>query len=193
MTVIIRADLIISGTYKLTDRDDEYIGEYTGEFKDGKRNGQGTCKFADGAEYTGQWEGGNRNGQGTYKFADVGVYTGEWKEDKINGQGTYTNINGVKSSGNWVDGKLNGKGFNDLDEIKQSGAQNNPDDCEEPTEPTHRYKNDRNYQYAKSGDCWWAKNINNKKWINLTKLVITKPKIQSSIDKLNDGTDLIKL
>ena len=181
------------GTYKLTDRDDEYIGEYTGEFKDGKRNGQGTCKFADGDEYTGQWEDGNRNGQGTYKFADVGVYTGEWKEDKINGQGIYTNINGVKSSGNWVDGKLNGKGFNDLDEIKQSGAQNNPEDCKEPTEPTHRYKNDKNYRYAKSGDCWWAKNINNNKWINLTELVKTKPKIQSSIDKLNDGTDLIKL
>ena len=181
------------GTYKLTDRDDEYIGEYTGEFKDGKRNGQGTCKFADGAEYTGQWEGGNRNGQGTYKFADVGVYTGEWKEDKINGQGTYTNINGVKSSGNWVDGKLNGKGFNDLDEIKQSGAQNNSGDCEQPTEPTYRYKNDKNYRYAKSGDCWWAKNINNNKWINLTELVKTKPKIQSSIDKLNDGTDLIDL
>ena len=176
------------GTYKLADGN-----EYTGEFKDNNFNGKGTYKLADGGEYTGEFKDNNFNGEGTYKFEDGAVYTGEWKEDKTNGQGTYTNINGVKSSGNWVDGKLNGKSFHDLDEIKQSGTQTNSGDCKEPTAPTHRYKNDRNYQYAKSGDCWWAKNITNNKWFNLTELVKTKPKVQSSIDKLNNGTDLIKL
>ena len=73
-----------------------------------------------------------------------------------------------------------------------NNAQSNSN-CVKPTEPTHRYKNDRNYQYAKSGDCWWAKNINNNKWFNLTELVKTKPNFQVSIDRLNDGTNLIKL
>ena len=35
--------------------------------------------------------------------------------------------------------------------------------------------------------------FSNNKWFNLTELVKTKPKVQSSIDKLNNGTDLIKL
>ena len=143
------------------------------------------------------------NGQGTYKWPDGSVYTGQYKDGVKNGQGTYKNKNGVKFSGIWVNGALNGKRDGDLDKIKPTkkpsnnatepnNAQSNLN-CVKPTEPTHRYKNDRNYQYAKSGDCWWAKNIINDKWYNLTDLVNTKPKFQSSIDRLNDGTDLIAL
>ena len=176
---------------------------YTGQWKDGKRNGKGTHKWPDGSSYTGQWKDNHINGEGTYKNKDGTVYNGQWKDGKPDGQGTYTNINGVKFSGIWINDLLNGKGFYDLDKIKPTkkpsnnatepnNAQSNSN-CVKPTEPTHRYKNDRNYQYAKSGDCWFAKNINNNKWYNLTELVKTKPKFQSSIDKLNDGTDLIKL
>ena len=191
-----------SGAYKYENGD-----VYNGEWKDGKRNGSGDCKYSDGDSYTGQWKDNKKNGQGTFKDSDGTVYTGQFKESLYNGQGTYTNINGVKFSGIWINDLLNGKGSYDLDKIKPTkkpsnnatepnNAQSNSN-CVKPTEPTHRYKNDRNYQYAKSGDCWWAKNINNKKWINLTKLVKTKPNIQISIDKLDkgleNGTDLIKL
>ena len=187
-----------SGAYKYENGD-----VYNGEWKDGKRNGSGDCKYSDGDSYTGQWKDNKKNGQGTFKDSDGTVYTGQFKESLYNGQGTYTNINGVKFSGIWINDLLNGKGSYDLDKIKPTkkpsnnatepnNAQSNLN-CVQPTEPTHRYKNDRNYQYAKSGECWWAKNITNDKWYNLTKLVKTKPKVQSSIDKLNDGTDLIKL
>ena len=43
---------------------------YVGEFKDGKRNGQGTFISADGKN----------------------KYVGEWKNDKIYGQGTWTKL-----------------------------------------------------------------------------------------------------
>lgn len=171
------------GTYKWVDG-----VEYKGTWKDGKFNGQGTYTYKNGDVYVGQWKDNNKNGQGTRKYSDGSKYVGEWKDDKLNGQGTYTNLNGVESSGIWVDDKLNGKSLDELDKITQSNTE-----CAQPTEPTHRYKDDKNYRYAKSGDCWWAKNINNNKWFNLTELVKTKPDIQISIDRLNDGTNLIKL
>jgi hypothetical protein len=187
--------------------------EYTGQWKDGKQNGEGTVKHKNGSEYTGQWKDGKINGQGTVKYKDGNVYVGQWKNNRFDGQGTfkfttgavyvghfldgqfhgqgtYTNPNGVKSSGFWWGGELKGKSFDDLDKIKQKG---NKTGCVQPTKPTHKYKYDKNYQYAKSGNCWWVKNINNNKWFNLTELVKTKPNIQKSIDKLNDGTNLIKL
>jgi hypothetical protein len=151
-------------------------------------NGTGTYKWETGTEYTGQFKDGRINGQGTETFADGSVYVGEFKDNKPNGKGTYTNINGVKFSGTWVMDKLDGHSTKDLDKVTK-----NKTECTQPTEPTHRYKDDKNYRYAKSGDCWWAKNINNNKWFNLTELVKTKPNIQISIDKLNDGTNLIKL
>ena len=169
---------------KLTQSNQTKTGCITGDCKDG----QGTYRWSSGTVYEGQWKDGKKNGQATVKYSDGGVYEGQFKDDKRNGQGTYTNINGVKSSGIWVDGKLDGKTPEDLDKITQSNTE-----CAQPTEPTHRYKDDKNYQYAKSGDCWWAKNINNNKWFNLTELVKTKPNFQISIDRLNDGTNLIKL
>ncbi len=42
--------------------DDE---KYVGEFKDGKRNGQGTLTLPVGFKYVGDFSYGNRNGQGT--------------------------------------------------------------------------------------------------------------------------------
>ena len=171
------------GTYKWS------TGEvYKGQWKDGKLNGQGIYKWKDGTVYEGQWKDGKKNGQGTNKWPDKAVYVGQYKDDFLHGEGTYTNPNGEKFSGTWVDGTLDGKSPEDLDKITQSNTE-----CTQPTEPTHKYKDDKNYQYAKSGDCWWAKNINNNKWFNLTELVKTKPNFQISIDRLNDGTNLIKL
>lgn len=204
-------------------------------------DGQGTFRYTDKDEYTGQWKDGKRNGQGTdTTLGDdnsiVYVETGEWKDNSLfNGYITYIFDDGTGVYYEFINGKQgdrkNGKPpvlnktpvLNNNQEQSKTGdevkdgaqdelkngeppkqdnatidpnnatVQNNPEDCKEPTAPTHRYKNDKNYQYAKSGDCWWAKNITNNKWFNLTELVKTKPKVQSSIDKLNNGTDLIKL
>ena len=51
-----------------------------------------------------------------------------------------------------------------------------------PSKVTHRYPNDKNYEYAKDGSGnWWAQNKKSKKWFNLS----NNPKYQSSVDNLN--------
>ena len=62
-------------------------GQYIGELKDGKPNGQGTVTLNDVEQYVGEWKDGKRNGQGTYNFANGNKYVGEFKDDKRNGQG----------------------------------------------------------------------------------------------------------
>ena len=64
---------------KTYDNGDKYVGEY----KDGKRNGEGTMTYADGSKYVGQWKDGMRNGQGTMTYADGRVEKGIWKDGKL--------------------------------------------------------------------------------------------------------------
>ena len=82
---------------------------YTGETNSkGERHGQGTAWLADLSTYTGEWRDGVRNGQGTY--TDAGgdahtTYTGEWQDDQRNGQGTATYADGATYTGEWKDGE----------------------------------------------------------------------------------------
>ena len=59
---------------------------YVGEFKDGKRTGQGTMSFFDGGKYKGKYEGkwkdGRKNGQGTETYPSGRKYEGKWKNNK---------------------------------------------------------------------------------------------------------------
>jgi hypothetical protein len=50
---------------------------YVGEFRDNKRNGQGTLTFANGDKYVGEWSDGKENGQGTYTTSAIGVIAKE--------------------------------------------------------------------------------------------------------------------
>ena len=59
----------------------------------------GETTFIDGAKYVGDWKDGKRNGQGTYTFPDGMKYVGEFKDSKRNGQGTYTWPDGRKYDG----------------------------------------------------------------------------------------------
>ncbi|KAL7490407.1 hypothetical protein ACHAWT_000009 [Skeletonema menzelii] len=44
---------------------------YEGEWKDDKKHGNGTYKWATGTSYyEGEWKGDKRNGKGTYKRSD---------------------------------------------------------------------------------------------------------------------------
>lgn len=79
---------------------------YEGEWKDGKRNGQGKCTWASGSVYKGEWKDGKFNGQGKKTWADGTVYEGEWKDDQSNGQGKYTWADGTVYEGEWKDDKM---------------------------------------------------------------------------------------
>ena len=57
-----------------------------GEWKDGKKHGQGTFTYGkgkwEGDKYEGEFKVGYRNGQGTYTWSDGDKYVGEFKGDK---------------------------------------------------------------------------------------------------------------
>ena len=72
---------------------------YVGDFKDGKKSGQGTYTYANGNKYVGEFKDGKQNGKGTFTSAKVGNYFGEFRDGKPTGQGTYTYTNGDKFVG----------------------------------------------------------------------------------------------
>ena len=82
-----------------------------GEWKDGKKHGQGTFTYGKGKwkveKYVGEFKHGYRNGQGTYTWSDVEKYVEEWKKRKKYGQGTFT-----YSRGKYVGEFRKGKQFN---------------------------------------------------------------------------------
>ena len=87
-----------------------------GEWKDGKKHGQGTFTYGkgkwEGDKYEGEFKDGYRNGQGTYTWSVGDKYVGEFKDDKPNGQGTYTWSDGRKYVGVHKDGRFwNGTQF----------------------------------------------------------------------------------
>ena len=51
-----------------------------GQFKDGKRHGQGTVTIPNGSKYEGEWKDNEFNGQGTYTFSNGGSFVGLWKD-----------------------------------------------------------------------------------------------------------------
>ncbi|MET0869077.1 MAG: caspase family protein [Pseudorhodoplanes sp.] len=83
---------------------------YVGEFVDDKIEGQGTFTFKDGARYVGPFVNEKRHGRGTYTWADRNVYVGDFVADKIEGQGTYSFANGNKYVGAFRNELRNGRG-----------------------------------------------------------------------------------
>ena len=90
-----------------------YKYEYKGELKDGKKHGQGTQTYYNGAKYEGEWMNDMMHGQGTYTYPktyDGGAkYEGEWMYDKKHGQGTFTYTNGTIKKGLWENGEFVGE------------------------------------------------------------------------------------
>ena len=84
------------GTYKHAN------GEYVGEFKDGKANGQGTATSADGqVKYVGEFKDDNFHGKGKLTYKKGSIYEGEFKNDIINGKGELILTNGKVYQGDW--------------------------------------------------------------------------------------------
>ena len=84
--------------------------KYVGEWKDGKRHGQGAYTYASSAKYVGEWKDGKKHGQGAYTYASGARYVGEFKDGEMHGQGAYTYPNGAKYVGQFKDGKVQGHG-----------------------------------------------------------------------------------
>ncbi|XP_073774003.1 radial spoke head 10 homolog B isoform X1 [Danio rerio] len=57
------------------------MNEYTGDFVQAMRHGQGQFLYASGALYCGQWKYDKKHGQGRYIFENGRVYEGEFSKD----------------------------------------------------------------------------------------------------------------
>jgi len=44
--------------------------------------------YANGDKYDGNWKDGKKSGQGVMNFVNGDKYDGQWKDDKMNGHGT---------------------------------------------------------------------------------------------------------
>ncbi|WP_440654313.1 MORN repeat-containing protein [Candidatus Pelagibacter sp. HIMB1506] len=86
--------------------------EYSGDLKNGKREGKGTLKIYPFAEYVGEWKNDKKHGQGTLIDKDLisFTYTGGWKEDKKHGFGSIEYQKGLIYEGEWKNGKEDGEG-----------------------------------------------------------------------------------
>jgi hypothetical protein len=81
--------------------------KYVGEWKDGKRDGQGTMTDTVGEKYVGEFKDDKRDGQGTFTYTSGEKYVGEFKDGNLNGLGTFFRSNGsVVSQGIWAYGNF---------------------------------------------------------------------------------------
>lgn len=83
---------------------------YTGQWKDGKRDGHGVYTYANGRTYTGQWKAGLRDGRGVLKFASGQQYDGEWKNDQREGWGVFQDSYNHRYEGEWAANMRDGQG-----------------------------------------------------------------------------------
>jgi hypothetical protein len=79
------------------------VGEYVGEWKDGKEHGQGTYTWSSGTKYVGEYKDGKHHGKGTKTWGkgewEGDKYVGQFKDNLFHGQGTYTFANGIVRKG----------------------------------------------------------------------------------------------
>ena len=67
----------------------------------------GTWTFGNGDKSAGEYKDGKRTGQGMFTWADGDKYVGEFKDDKRNGRGIFYLANGsISQTGIWNDGVL---------------------------------------------------------------------------------------
>ena len=102
-----------------TETAGKYKDTYVGDWKNGKKHGQGTLTFNRGhdwagGKYIGGWKDGKEHGQGVFTYnqqADddefaVVQYIGEFKYGQWNGQGAMTYANGSVDEGVWLYGEF---------------------------------------------------------------------------------------
>lgn len=78
--------------------------KYVGKFKNGMAHGYGVMTGDKGEKYSGQWINDKLSGQGTQTFSDGSIYIGQFKNDKFHGKGTATKPDGQKQIGKFING-----------------------------------------------------------------------------------------
>ncbi|XP_026132642.1 radial spoke head 10 homolog B isoform X1 [Carassius auratus] len=96
------------GTMRWVQLDQQYSGQWVNGIQDGKgthtwlRKRVPCSQYPRMNEYTGEFVQGQRHGQGQFFYASGAVYCGEWNRDKKHGQGRYTFENGRVYEGEFI-------------------------------------------------------------------------------------------
>lgn len=85
------------------------IDTYIGEWRDGRREGQGTRIWSDGSKYVGGWRDDKMHGQRILTRPDGEKYDGEWQDGKQHGHGSHWRV-GTSYIGEWQEDKEHGHG-----------------------------------------------------------------------------------
>ncbi len=85
---------------------------YLGDFKNGKRDGNGICYYGNGDRYDGEWKNGYMEGKGVFYYKEYdNWYQGEFSNGKRNGTGTFYFSSGARYEGEWKDNDYQGTGI----------------------------------------------------------------------------------
>jgi len=97
----------------------EACAQHEGLYREGKPNGPGQFRFANGDMYQGEFVDGFFHGWGTIVFNEMGDrYDGEFSRGAFNENGVYTWKNGNCYVGKWKNNKMHGPGaFSDGEEV----------------------------------------------------------------------------
>lgn len=117
-------DMHGKGCYEFAhDEDAKCFMCYSGEFKEGKKDGNGEFNFENGNIYTGSFLDDNMSGIGKMTYSSNDVYIGHWEDGKKNGHGIYVWSDDFAYVGDFKDSKMEGYGvcYNNLGEIVYSG------------------------------------------------------------------------
>ena len=83
----------------------ETCGEYTGQWRDDQRHGQGVMLWPSGLRYEGRFNCDRRHHvSGKLFFQNGNVYDGGWVDDKMQGIGTLTTASAIKFTGRFIAG-----------------------------------------------------------------------------------------
>ena len=94
-----------TGTYRYSA-----TSKYTGQFRNGLREGRGKMTLPNAAFYEGQFSHGKFQGEGTMTYANGDKYVGAWTNDLPNGQGKYFFKSRERYEGHFYNGEFDGQG-----------------------------------------------------------------------------------
>tara|TARA_B100000029_G_scaffold507764_1_gene593123 strand:- start:1672 stop:2919 length:1248 start_codon:yes stop_codon:yes gene_type:complete len=80
--------------------------KYTGEWQNGKQEGNGAEIWRDGTKYIGQYKNDKKNGKGTLTLANGNKYVGNFKDGAQHGQGTLILKSNIKYTGQFIKNQI---------------------------------------------------------------------------------------
>ncbi|KAK8838725.1 hypothetical protein M9Y10_032764 [Tritrichomonas musculus] len=85
--------------------------KYKGEWKNGKKEGQGRFYIGPNSYYEGEFVNGEITGNGSRYFENGSYYFGDFQKGEFNGRGVFTDVvTGEEYEGEWKDNRRNGEG-----------------------------------------------------------------------------------